>query len=171
MFQRLFCAVVLVFSLSICTATAQVPADSEKTISRPDKNETIAWMKLVSQLPAAEQNVKADAALKGITASNSKTPRSDFQLCVGLAYLGNARAQRCVGYAYEKGIGVVDDLLESYVWFELAHGGGDKESASDVARVMLALNSTYPAPSEEELETEVAEQNRRLAEYQKEVKK
>ena len=171
MLKRLLLSVPLVLSLLVSAAAAQIPADSETAIYRPDKNEIIAWMKQASKLPAAQQNEKAEAALKGISAADSKTPRSDFQLCVGLAYIGNARAQRCVGYAYEKGFGVVDDMMEAYVWFALAHGGGDAESESDVARVTLILNSAYPAPSEEELETLTAEQKKVIAGYQKEIKK
>nr|AGS52834.1 hypothetical protein [uncultured bacterium contig00009] len=171
MFERLLLAVTLIFSLFASAAPAQVPATSETDIYRPDKNDAIAWMTQASKIPAAQQNERVDAALKGISASSSKTPRSDFQLCLGLAYLGNAKAQRCVGYAYEKGFGVVDDLLEAYVWFELAHSGGDAESEPEVNRVVLALNSVYPAPTEEELETLAAEQKKKIAEYQKELKK
>ena len=171
MFARLLLAVILIFSAFALTVAAQVPATSETDIFRPDKSDIVAWMNLASGIPATQQNERADAALKSISSSGSKTPRSDFQLCVALAYLGNAKAQHCLGYAYEKGIGIVDDMLEAYVWFELAHGGGNAESAADVSRVVLILNSAYPAPTEEELETMVAEQKGRIAEYQKEIKK
>ena len=171
MFTRSLLVVILICSAFPFTAAAQVPAASETDIYRPDKSDIIAWMNLVSGIPTTQQNERADAALKNISASGGKTPRSDFQLCVALAYLGNAKAQHCLGYAYEKGIGVVDDTLESYVWFELAHGGGNAESAADVSRVILILNSAYPAPTEEELETMVAEQKGRIAAYQKEIKK
>jgi len=171
MFERLLFTVTFIFSVFAFTATAQVPAASEKDIYRPDKSDIIAWMNQASNIPAAQQNERADAALKGIMSSGSKTPRSDFQLCVALAYLGNAKAQRCVGYAYEKGIGVVDDTLESYVWFEIAQSGGDAESKADAARLLLVLNSAYPAPSEEELEVMTAEQKGKIAGYQKEIKK
>ena len=127
-------------------------------------------MNQASKMPAAQQNERVDAALKSISASNSKTPRSDFQLCLSLAYMGNAKAQRCAALAYEKGIGIIDDTLEAYVWFELAHSGGNAESKADVSRIILILNSAYPAPTEEELETMVAEQKRRIAEYHKEIK-
>ena len=171
MFERLFLVVTFIFSVFAFTTAAQVPASSEKDIYRPDKSDIIAWMNQASKMPAAQQNERTDAALKGIMSSVSKTPRSDFQLCVALAYLGNAKAQRCVGYAYEKGIGVVDDTLEAYVWFELAQSGGDAESKADVARVILILNSSYPAPTEEELEVMAAEQKVKIAGYQKEIKK
>ena len=171
MFERLRLVVILVLSNLTFAFTAQVPAASETDIFLPDKNDTIAWMNQASNMPAARQNESLDAALKGVSTSESKTPRSDFQLCAGLAHLGNAKAQRCLGYAYEKGIGVVDDILEAYVWFELAHKGGDAESEADAERVLLILNSAYPAPSEEELELLVSEQQKKIAEYQKEVKK
>ena len=171
MSERLLLAVTFISSILTFAAAAQIPAASETDVYRPDKNEIIAWMNQASRMPAAQQNEKADAALKGISASGSKTPRSDFQLCVGLAYLGNAKAQRCLGYAYEKGFGVIDDTLEAYVWFELAHSGGDAESEPDVTRVILTLNSAYPAPTEEELEVMAGEQKGKIAQYQKEIKK
>ena len=169
MIKRLFLTVILIFSVFTFAVAAQIPADSETDIYRPGKKEIIDWMDQLSRMPAEQQNERADAALKGISASSSKTPRSDFQLCVGLAYLGNAKAQRCVGYAYEKGFGVVNDLTEAYVWFELAHQGGDKEGASDVLRIITILNSAYPAPSEEELEMMTIEQKRIIGEYRKEI--
>jgi len=171
MFKRLFLTVTFTFTVLVFAAAAQVPAASETDIYRPDKSDIIAWMNQAAKMPAAQQNERADAALKGILASGGKTPRSDFQLCMGLAYLGNAKAQRCAGYAYEKGVGIIDDTLEAYVWFELAHSGGDAESEADVTRVVLTLNSAYPAPSEEELEVMAAEQKGKIAEYQKEIKK
>jgi len=170
MFKRLFLALTLIFSIFTLTAAAQVPAVSETDVYRPGKTEIADWMNQMSKLPTEQQNEKTDAALKGISASSSKTPRSDFQLCAAMAFLGNAKAQRCVGYAYEKGFGVVDDMLEAYVWFVLAQKGGDSESASDVSRVLLILNSAYPAPSEEDLESMVDEQKRLINEYQKETK-
>ena len=170
MFKRLLLVVTIVFSTFTIAMTAQIPAESETTIYRPEKSEIIEWMKQVSKMPAAEQNEKASAALKGISASDSKTPRSDFQLCIGLAYLGNTTAQRCAGYAYEKGIGIIDDLMEAYVWFSLA-SGDDALNDSDASRLLLTLNLNYPAPSEEELETTVSEQKKNIAAYQKEVNK
>ena len=173
MFERLFLTVTFIISVFVFTAAAQVPvpAESEKDVYRPDKSDIIAWMNQASKMPAILHSESVDAALKGIMFSGGKTPRSDFQLCVALAYLGNAKAQRCVGYAYEKGIGVVDDTLEAYIWFEIAQSGGDEESKADAARVLLILNSAYPAPSEEELEVMTAEQKGKIAGYQKEIKK
>ena len=171
MFERLLLAVILIFPVFSSAAAAQAPATSETDVYRPDKNDIISWMNQALKIPAAQQNEMIDAALKNISGSAGKTPRSDFQLCLGLAYLGNAKAQRCAGTAYEKGIGIVDDTLEAYVWFELAHSGGNAESGADVSRVILVLNSAYPAPSEEELETMAAEQKGKIAGYQKEVKK
>jgi len=171
MFKRLFFAVTFISAVFASASAAQVPAASETDIHRPDKNDIIALMNQASKIPAAQQNDRADAALKGILSSSSKTPRSDFQLCLGLAYLGNAKAQRCLGYAYEKGVGIVDDTLEAFVWFTLAHGGGVAESKSDISRIVLILNSAYPAPSEDELETMAAEQKGKIAVYQKEIKK
>ena len=157
MFERLLLAVILIFPVFSSAAAAQAPAAteyrmvlepitsaqavSETDVYRPDKNDIISWMNQASKISAAQQNEMVDAALKNISGSGGKTPRSDFQLCLGLAYLGNAKAQRCAGSAYEKGIGIVDDTLEAYVWFELAHSGGSAESQADVSRVILILNS------------------------------
>jgi TPR repeat protein len=171
MFKRLLLTVTFIFSISTLIMAAQVPAASEKDVYRPDKGDIIAWMNQASKMPAAQQNESVDDALKNVTSSGGKAPRSDFQLCVALAYLGNAKAQRCVALAYEKGAGIVDDPLEAYVWFELAHGSGNTESAADVSRIILILNSAYPAPTEEELETMVSMLKGKVAEYQKEVKK
>ena len=170
MFERLFFTAILVFSLVTFTVAAQVPAVSETDIYLPDKNDVIAWMNQASKMSAAQQNERADAALENVSSSGGKTPRSDFQICLGLAYLGNAKAQRCIGYAYEKGIGVVNDMMEAYVWFEIAHKGGDKKSEPEASRTLLILNSAYPAPSEDELERLTEEQEKKIAEYQKEVK-
>ena len=171
MIKRLFLAVTLICLIFASFAAAQVPAASETDIYRPDKKEIADWMTQMSKLPVAQQNERTDAALQNISTSSGKTPRSDFQLCAAMAFLGNAKAQRCVGFAYEKGFGVVDDMLEAYVWLEIAHKGGDKESASEVSRVLLILNSAYPAPSEEELEAAVEEQERLIIEYRKEIEK
>ena len=159
------------FTFTVIGMSAQIPAASESDVTRPDKKEILDWMNQATKIPATQQDEKIATALKNISASDSATPRSDFQLCVASAYLGNAKAQRCVGYAYEKGFGVVDDLMESHAWFTLASHGGDAESEADVARVTILLNSAYPAPSEEELEVQEKAQKEKIADYQKELKK
>jgi len=172
MLERSLLVVIFIFSVFFAfTVAAQVPAAAETDIFRPDKNDIFDWMNQASKMPAAQQNERVAAALKGISSSDSKTPRSDFQLCLGLAYLGNADAQRCVGYAYEKGVGIVDDMLEAHVWFDIAHGGGSAESQTDVTRVLLLLNSAYPAPTEEELEQMTKDQKEIIVQYQKEFRK
>ena len=82
----------------------------------------------------------------------------------------NEENAELVLYAYEKGIGIIDDLMEAYVWFSLA-SGDDALNDSDASRLLLTLNLTYPAPSEEELETTVSEQKKSIVAYQKEVNK
>ena len=170
MFERLLLVVILIFSVFTFAVAVQVPAVSETDIYRPDKSDIISWMNHAAAMTTSQQAEKVDAAIKNISLSGGKTPRSDFQICMGLAYLGNAYAQRCVANAYENGIGIIDDTLEAYVWFELAHGSGDAESGADVARVIIILNSVYPAPTEEELELLVTEQKIKIAEYLKEIK-
>ena len=164
-------AAFIIYVFTAISVAAQITAKSESEITRPDKKEIMDWMNQAEKIPAAQQDEKIAASLKNISASNSATPRSDFQLCVAFAYLGNAKAQRCVGYAYENGFGVVDDPLEAHSWFALASKGGDAESEADVARVTILLNSAYPAPSEEELEVQEKAQKEKIADYQKELKK
>jgi len=170
MYKRLVSVMVLVIFVFIVQTAAQIPADSEQDIFLPDKKEILSWMTTAAKIPAAQQNEKAEAALKGISDPDDKTPRSNFQLCAGLAYLGNGKAQQCMGRAYENGRGVVDDMLEAYVWFELAAEKKVPEGETDRDRVLLRLNSAYPAPSEEELENLLAEHKGKIAEYQKEAK-
>jgi TPR repeat protein len=159
----------LLFSAGV--AAAQVPAASESDVFLPEKADILGWMAQASKLPAAEQDDKVSAALKNVADSSGDTPRSDFQLCLALAYMGNAKAQRCAGYAYENGVGVVDDQLEARAWFAVASDGGDADSAGDEARVTLRLNSAYPAPSEEELEHQKAALKEKVAAYQKDLKR
>ena len=95
--------------------------------------------------------------------SGSKTPRSDFLFCVGLAYLGNYKAQAYLGSAYDNGRGIVMDPYESYVWYSVAlqNASGDTETKQqfrkDRDRIKQTLVSVYPAPTDEELDELVEE--------------
>jgi TPR repeat protein len=129
----------------------------------------------ISRMPRPEQESRMDLIWKN--SSGSKTQRSDFTFCAGLAYLGNHMAQRCVGRAFEKGLGVVEDLSEAYTWYALAleNPGADKtaeqQAAADMERVKMTLHSSYPAPSDDDLDDLIRNQKNRIEQSQNEVKK
>ncbi len=174
--RSLFAApTLLLFALSLTAAGQEPPAAPENAKTRPTKGEIIDLINRIGRMPAPQRNSRMDIIWKDTAAS--KTPRSDFMFCVGLAYLGDHRAQACVGNAYEKGIGVVEDLSEAYTWYALALEGpvGDKESQQRVQEakehVVQRLQSSYPAPSDEDLGDMVKAQESRIARYREEAKK
>ena len=120
-------------------------------------------------LPEKQQNENLDVILR--SAADSKTPRSNFLFCVGSAYLGNGKAQQCLGRAYENGRGVVEDQMEAYTWFALAAGSKVSGSDADLERVKTRLLSKYPAPTDEEFENQVSDLKDRISQYQAAVKK
>ena len=83
-------------------------AGSEGVVTRPNKQEITDLMLQERRMSDQEQNSKVALILQDPTAG--KTPRSDFMFCTGLAYLGNYKAQICVGNAYENGRGIIEDL-------------------------------------------------------------
>jgi hypothetical protein len=121
--------------------------------------------------PEKQQNDKLDVILKSASDPDRKTPRSDFLFCAGLAYLGNGKAQQCLGRAYENGQGVVEDLMEAYTWFAIAVGNHASGSDADLERVKTRLLSTYPAPTDEEFEDQVSDLKSRISQYQAAAKK
>jgi TPR repeat protein len=165
-----FIALPILFVHSALAAQAA----SEEVKSRPNKQE-IADLMLQNRLPGPQQNSKIDQILAD--QAGSKTPRSDFMFCTGLAYLGNAKAQACVAKAYEIGLGVVEDLSEAYTWYALACETriADASEAQKMEetrdRLRLRLLSVYPHPTEEELDDQVNAQKTRIAQYQAEIKK
>jgi hypothetical protein len=178
MFKRCLMIALMAFPLYAAQSTwsAQVPAaGSEETKSRPNKQEIVDLMVQIRQIPSQQQSSR----IEGILAdqAGSKTSRSDFMFCTGLAYLGNAKAQTCVAKAYENGIGVVEDLSEAYTWYALASQTGFAEAAEAQKaeeirdRVKNRLVSAYPHPTEEDLEDQVNAQKARIAQYQAESKK
>lgn len=169
MFKILFFA--FAFTLPLI---AQEPA-SENTKTRPNKQEVVASMRSIGRMPAPQQNSKLGEIWQDL--SVSKTPRSDFMFCVGMAYLGNYRAQRCIGDAYENGRGVVEDLSEAYAWYSVAVENKITDKADlekiegDRDRVQNRLLSAYPHPTEDELADLVSAQKSRIAQYQEDTKK
>lgn len=120
-------------------------------------------------MPSREQEAKLDLIVKN--QADSKTPRSDFRFCMGMAYLGNYKAQKCVGNAYENGRGIVDDLSEAYTWYALAAEQNSAEAGADLERVKMRLVTAYPSPSEDELQDMVTAQKNRIKDYGEEAKK
>jgi hypothetical protein len=167
--------VALSLALAPIAALGQgLKAESEKEQTRLGKDEITGVMIRVSRVSVAEQNHKIDEIWTN--QSSSKTPRSDFLFCAGLAYLGNYKAQACLGRAYENGIGIVQDPSEAYVWYSIAldnpkDGEAIKQKIeAEKDRVKQGLISTYPAPSDEDLAGMVEAQKRRMKEYQAEMR-
>jgi hypothetical protein len=169
-----FIALPVFFAQSALSAQAPA-AGSEDAKTRPNKQEITDLMAQINRLPGPQQNSKIDQILTD--QAGSKTPRSDFMFCTGLAYLGNAKAQACAAKAYESGLGVVEDLSEAYTWYALAHETriANESEAQKVEeardRVKQRLVSIYPAPTDEDLEAQVNAQKTKIAQYQSEIKK
>ncbi len=173
MLKRLLLATLVALPVSLLLARAAALSEDEKT--RLSKQEVIDSMIQVGRIPRAQQESRMNLIWKD--QSGSKTPRSDFLFCTGLAYLGDYRAQACVGNAFEKGLGIVEDLNEAYAWYGLALENhiADKEAEQRIQdgreRIIQKLRSSYPTPSDDDLDDMVREQKSRVAQYQEELKK
>lgn len=150
-------------------------AGSEDAVTRPNKQEITDLMLQVRRMSDQEQNSRLARILKEQAAS--KTPRSDFMFCTGLAYLGNCKAQTCVANAYENGRGIVEDLNQAYAWYGIAlersitDETDAKRAEADRDRVKEKLISNYPHPTEDDLDDLVNSQKTRIAQYQEQIKK
>jgi hypothetical protein len=171
-----FWAIIVALSIALIPSSAggqDFGAESEKEKTRLDKDEITKLMIQVGRMPVPEQNSRMDRLWKD--PSGSETPRSDFLFCAGLAYLGNYKAQACLGGAYENGRGIVSDSYESYVWYTVALDNpiDDPEAVQNIKeardRVKFGLISVYPAPSDQELDKLVTTQKDRISEYQAET--
>ena len=175
MLRKLTIAAAAVLMLTIVESRGAQESASEDAKSRPDKQEIIGSMLKAAQMPAQEQTRKLDSILQN--PSGSQTPRSDFMFCIGLAYSGNDKAQKCVGSAYEGGRGVVEDLSEAYTWYAIAlenqpAGRPAEQSAeADKERVKMRLLAAYPHPSEDDLDDMVNTQKTLIAQYREDVKR
>jgi TPR repeat protein len=159
-------------------STIPVPAPAqgswEDVKARPNKQDIVDQMAAAGQISAPQRNSRLDQILSG---QPGKTLRSDFMFCLGSAFLGDYKAQRCLGKAYEKGLGVVEDVTEAYTWYSVAlenqnaDKSAEKEMESDRDRVKLRLFSSYPAPTDDDLDDLVKAQKNRIAQYQSETKK
>lgn len=174
MFKKFFFAAIIALPLAIAQTNAQ-DSSSEDAKTRLNKQEVITSMVNAARIPAQQQTNRVDAILA--TPSGSKAPRSDFLFCTGLAYLGNYKAQYCVGNAYENARGIVEDLSEAYVWYAIAvesHPADktvEQKIEAERDRLKTKLQSIYPAPTDEELDDLVKAQKLRIGQYQEEVRK
>jgi hypothetical protein len=178
MLRRMSLTVIIALYFSIIPAGAAIratPVASEDAKTRLNKQEIIDLMLKIRKMPAAQQNSKMSQIAK--SQSDGKTPRSDFEFCMGLAYLGNYKAQACAAKAYERGLGIVEDLIDAYVWYVLALENTIDDAATrkrleeEKERIILKLRSSYPSPSDDELENQVQAEKDRIADYRKELTK
>jgi hypothetical protein len=178
MLGKLFLAALVTISFPFLSARAAVQAPSaasEDTKTRLNKNEIVDLMLKIGRMPRAQQNSRIAQIVK--SPSDSKTQRSDFEFCIGLAYLGNYKAQICAAQAFEHGWGIVPDLSDAYAWYILALENPIDDAAArqrleeEKERLVLKLRANYPSPSDEELENLVGAEKSRLADYRNEVSK
>jgi hypothetical protein len=178
MLNKILLAAAMMLSIPLLSLKAAIQspaAASEDAKTRLNKQETIDLILKIGRIPRSQQDSRL--ALIAKNQSDSKTPRSDFEFCMGLAYLNNYKAQACVAQAYERGTGIVEDLSDAYVWYTLAleslieDAATQKRLQAEKERITLKLRASYPAPSDDELDDLVKAEKNRMTEYQNEVKK
>jgi hypothetical protein len=168
---KTFVLAAIAILILVQTSTAQTPSEDEKT--RPDKEEIIGSMLKSAGISSQQQNSR----LNQIMTTESKTPRSDFLFCLGLAYRGVGKAQTCVAKAYENGRGIVEDQIEAYLWYVLAlenkssAGAPVQSLETEEQRMKTKLQTAYPFPSDEDLENQLKTLHDRIAQYQADFKK
>jgi TPR repeat protein len=175
MLKRILSFLTIAMSLVLLQTSRAQQSASENVRTRLNKQEIIDQMLKVGRMSAQQQNSRIDSLWQN--ASAGKTPRSDFLFCMGLAYLGNYKAQRCVASAYERGRGIVEDQSEAYTWYAVAlqnkipDQGNEQTIDADKERVENRLLAAYPHPTEDELDDMVSAQLTRLTQYQEDLKK
>ena len=164
--------IAIIFVAALISAVGQINPASENEKSLLHKSEIIDLMKQVGQMSTQEQKEKIEKLWTD--GSGSETPRSDFLYCSGFAYLDRYKAQACLGRAFEKGRGTVQDYTDAYIWYAIALDHPIEDAAfkekiqAAKARVKMTLHSVYPAPSDYELEDAVKKQKEKIAQYQEE---
>ena len=169
-------AIMIVISFTLMTTLLvgqDLKAVSENEQTRLSRDEITKLMIQVGSVPVAEQNRKID--LLWADKAGDKTPRSDFLFCMGMAYLGNYKAQAYLGRAFEAGKGIVIDFYESYVWHSIALSNAvdDREAEqkiqSDKDRIKQLLVSVYPSPSDQELDELIEARKQEITECMAEI--
>jgi hypothetical protein len=166
MIRKLLVAAIILAAQAIAAQQGSTPS-SEDALTRPDKQEIINLMIKSSRLPAQQRTERLNQIL---AQSESKTPRSDFLFCVGIAYLGDHRAQTCVAKAYEAGRGIVEDGIDAYLWYSIA-AAGDQKLEAEQERIKTKLQTAYPFPSDDDLEAQLTSLKERIKQYQSDIKK
>ena len=176
--KRDLCAAVMIIAayvlMPIALSGQEIKALSEDEQTRLGKDEITKLMIQVRRMPAVERDRKMDLLWSG--KSGDKTPRSDFLFGVGLAYLGNYKAQAYLGRAYELGKGIVRDTYESYIWYSIALSNpvddpeAKKKIQSERHHIKQLLVSVYPAPSDQELDDLVEARKRQMSDYLAEIR-
>jgi TPR repeat protein len=175
MFKKMISLATLVMLVAALQTTKAQGQSSEDEKSRPDKQDIIGMMAKAAQMPVQQQNSRIEALWKDN--SNSKTPRTDFLFCLGLAFWGNYKAQKCAGSAYEKGIGVVEDASAAFTWLALAAENKiDDKTAKEMIeaereRIKNNLLAAYPHPTEDELDDLIKAQKSQIELYQEIARK
>jgi hypothetical protein len=175
MLRKLLLTAIIALPLMMAQTRAQ---ESEDSTARPNKKEILDLVTQIGKMPVAQRNAKIDSMWTGSASSEvSKTPRSDFLFCFGLAFLGNCKAQRCVGNNYEHGIGIVEDLSEAYAWYSIALENSTADETTkgtieaDKERVKTRLLAAYPHPTEDDLDDMTKTLQTRIGQYQEDAKK
>lgn len=168
--------ITLVLALIPILAVAQdLKPESEVEQTRLNKDEITKLMINVGRMAVSEQKSRMEQIWENRNAST--TPRSDFLFSTALAYLDNNLAQAYLGYAYDKGRGIVQDLQEAYVWYTIASKdpinndeGTAQKIQQDRDRIKMELQSNYPGPSDEDLEAMVKKQTDQITKYLAEIR-
>jgi TPR repeat protein len=178
MLKKLLLTIVLTLSISILSITAvgqEIKPASESEQSILHRSEVIDLIRSAKKMPEQQQKKKADELWAA--GADSKTPRSDYLYCTALAYLGSLKGQACLARAFETSRGIVGDYTDAYVWYTIAleHAGTDaglkKEIQAGQARAQQMLHSSYPSPSDFELEDAIKQQKEKIKEYAAEAGK
>jgi localization factor PodJL len=77
------------------------------------------------------QSATAGPLEDGVKAYSRAEYATAVRLLMPLAEKGNIDAQFTVALMYAKGLGVAEDKVRAYMWYDLAARTGDKDAASD----------------------------------------
>jgi hypothetical protein len=121
MAKRLLLTAMIALPLALMPKMAAGQASKsapERERTELAKDDITTLMIMVGRRPVVEQDWRMERIWEDM--AGSQTPRSDFFFCTGYAYLGNYKAQACLGNAYENGRGVQRHVADAYVWYSIA---------------------------------------------------